>query len=71
MTRDCICPFPQRVSLSVVPLPQPAMLIIFALFVFAPQIMRPFFNLVATIVTGVGVDPRYIALGFKLFRFWT
>ncbi|MBK9081926.1 MAG: site-2 protease family protein [Rhizobiales bacterium] len=66
-----VAPFlPPQVERKANDLAQPAMLIIFALFVFAPQMMRPFFSLVASIVTGVGVDPRYIALGFKLFRFW-
>ena len=51
-------------------LAQPAMLILFLVIFAAPGVFRPFFVAVRWIVAGLGVDLRYVALGWQTFRFW-
>lgn len=62
---------PRDLSEKAQSMQAPIMLMVFGLFMFAPPVSRAFFGIVAQITRVFGVDPLWIALGFRMFRFWT
>lgn len=49
---------------------QPAFFILIMVVLIAPRAFQPFFQAVSAVVETLGVDLRYVGLGWRLFRFW-